>query len=304
MKLYVYPNAKKHVHDDTKIYYNTVPLSEQGIRDHCTIVSPEEADYFYMGQIPNDQYQNFKKSDFEYFDGNEDKHICDIEGEGGMQIPNWLHNCIITTMGPLKIYSDIKYLFARPTFSHLLLDIIDNQNEQYEFPRKKSFGFRGYLNHIVRAMMVHALHHSDLDKNLHINRTWSGPSEIGSKVQKDYIDTMLQSSISLCPRGSGIDSVRLLESCYYNRVPILISDYDYFLVGEDTYDTSFVYRICKEDNSPEYIKECLQEINNIPHKLLEQRAEKAKRYFDDVIREYFKDPTEYFLKWLKNKNEN
>ena len=32
-------------------YYNLVPLSTKGIEDHCEIVSFEEAEYYYMGQV-------------------------------------------------------------------------------------------------------------------------------------------------------------------------------------------------------------------------------------------------------------
>ena len=302
LKLYVYPQALPHVHDDVEIYFNTVPMSKKGIEDHFELSSLQEADFFYMGQIPNDKFLNFKKTDFAYFEGNEDRHICDIEGEGGLPIPTWLHDCVITTMGPIKKYSNIKRLFARPTFSYLLLDIIKNRNEEFDFPGKASFGFRGFLNHRVRAMMLHALHHSDFEKELHINRSWSGPSQVGSQVQEDFIKTMLTNSLSLCPRGSGIDSVRLLETCYFNRVPILLSDEDYFLVGEDHYDTSFVYRICGNHLTPEDVKEQLGTIYNTDSAILEDRANKAKKYFDEVIRVYFDDPTAYFIKWLKNEN--
>ena len=58
-----------------------------------------------------------------------------------MPIPSWLHNSVITTMGPLKKYSNIKFLFSRPTFSHMLLDIIRHRDEQHPFPKEKSFGF-------------------------------------------------------------------------------------------------------------------------------------------------------------------
>jgi hypothetical protein len=302
IKLYIYPQALSHVHDDVEIYFNTVPLSKKGIDDHFVITSPDDADYFYMGQIPNDKFINFKKSNFSYFEGNEERHICDVEGEGGMPIPSWLHNSIITTMGPLKKYSNIKRLFTRPTFSYLLLDIIKNRDEKFDFPKEKSFGFRGFLNHRTRAMMLHAIHHSEFEKEIHVNRKWSGPSEVGSSVQQDFIKTMLSNSLSLCPRGSGIDSVRLLEACYYNRVPILISDEDYFLVGEDHYDTSFVFRICGHDLNPDIVRERLQEIYDMPADELEDRANKAKKYFDEVVRTYFDDPTAYFIKWLKNEN--
>ena len=300
MKLFVYDNAKPHVHDNMAAYVNTVPLSKIGIEQHFEITKiPTEADYFYMGQIANETFTMIGPQQFEFYKEHKDRHICDIEGEGGMPIPNWLHDAILTTMGPLKIYSNIKKLFARPTFSHLLVDIIKNRNEKFELPTQKSFGFRGFLNHRMRAMTVHSLHNSDFEKELHINRVWNGPSDIGGKVQNDYIQTMSNNLLSLCPRGSGIDSVRLIETCYYNRVPILISDYDYYLVGETSSELDFVYRITGHDLTPDKITEQLQKIYDTPIDELHDRANAARKYFDTTIRKYFNDPTKYFLEWLE-----
>ena len=30
-------------------YYNTTPLGEQGIKDHCITTSPDDCDYFLYG---------------------------------------------------------------------------------------------------------------------------------------------------------------------------------------------------------------------------------------------------------------
>lgn len=301
MKLFVYENAKPHVHDTMVEYINTVPLSNKGIDTHFKITKdPTQADYFYMGQIANETFPMVGPHQYEYFQEYKDKHICDVEGEGGMPIPDWLHGVIITTMGPLKIYSNIEKLFARPTFSHLLVDIIKNRSENFEFPVDKSFGFRGFLNHRMRAMTVHSLHNSNFNKELHINRSWSGPSQVGGKVQNEYIQTMTNNLLSLCPRGSGIDSVRLIETCYYKRVPILISDHDYYLVGENNADLDFVYRITGFDLTPDKITEQLQQIYDTPISELHDRATAARNYFDNTIREYFNDPTLYFLEWLKD----
>ena len=309
IKLYVYPNANPHDHDSTQHCVNTVPLSRMGIEKHCDLVSPQEAEYFYMGQLNNDRGDLLRAhpSHYKYFVGNESKHICDIEGEGGFEssnrpaIPSWLHKSVITPMGPLKTYSNIEFLFTRPTFSQLLMHIVGSESETFEFPNEVSFGLRAYLNHKVRALLVYVLHKSDFKKELHVNRVWQGLSEIGSDTQKDFIDTMLANSISLCPRGSGIDSVRLVESCYYSRVPVLISDHDYYLFAEDTYDTNFCFRICGKNMSPEFLKQELEKIYNTPHSELKQRAESAKQYFETAVREYFADPTLYFFKWLEAK---
>lgn len=309
IKLYVYPNANPHDHDSSVHCKNTIPFSSVGIDKHCVITSPEEADYFYMGQFNNDRgdLTKFSPKDFKYFYGNESKHICDIEGEGGFEasrrsaIPKWLHQSIITTMGPLKKYSNIKLLFTRPTFSHLFIDIIKNRKENFDFPKEKSFGMRAFLNHKVRAATVHALHNSDFKKEMVVNKKWQGLSPIGSQTQKDFVKTMLNNSISLCPRGSGIDSVRFFESCYYNRVPVIITDYEYYLFGEDDNDLDFCYRIHDEKINPQMIQAELKKIYETPWEELREKANQAKRYFETTVREYFEDPTLYFLNWLENK---
>ena len=311
INLYIYPNANPHDHDSSDFCEDSIPFSKKGIERHCNIVSAEKAEYFYMGQFNTDRgdLSRIKPTDFEFFQGNENKHICDIEGEGGFEasnrsaIPPWLWHSIITTMGPLKKYSHIEYLFTRPTFSRLLLDIINNRNEEFDFPKVNSLGLRAFLNHRIRAILVYVLHHGDYQKELHVNRKWEGLSVVGSNTQKEFIDTMLANNISLCPRGSGIDSVRLIESCYYNRVPVLISDHDYYMFGEDNYDTSFCYRICNTKMTPEYMKKELDKIYNTPNDILEKKANEAKVYFETIVREYFDDPTLYFLKWLEAKSE-
>ena len=136
-------------------------------------------------------------------------------------------------------------------------------------------------------------------KDIVLNRFWSGPSIVGSDIQQQYIHDMIKHPISLCPRGSGIDSVRLIETCYYTRVPVLISDHDYQMVGEDHYDTSFCFKICNVNMTTDFITNELYKIYNTPIEELRSRAILARKYFDQVIRKYFEDPTLYFLQWLK-----
>jgi hypothetical protein len=310
INLYLYPNANPHDHDTTEHCKNTIPFSKKGIEDHCVLTTPDKADYFYMGQLNNDRgdLMKFSPKDFPHFYGNESKHICDIEGEGGFEssnrhpIPEWLHDSIITTMGPLREYEKIDYLFTRPTFSHLFMDIVKNHHDSFDFPSKKSFGMRAFLNHKIRALTLYVMHNADFNKEIHINRKWEGLSHIGSDTQKEFIDTMLNNSISLCPRGSGIDSVRFFESCYYNRLPVIITDYDYLLFGEDHYDMGFVHRIHKTDMSPEHLLQELTEVYDSPWEDMRDRALLGKQYFETIVREYFEDPTAYFLKWME-KNE-
>jgi len=311
-KLFLYRNRRPHAHDKdpSGIYVNTVPMSEIGISEHFELSYPEDADYFYMGQFNNDaSIHQYSPSSFEFFEGNEHKHICDYEGEGGQEhgaggqaLVDWLKDSIITINGPLKKYKDLN-IYTRPTFSTLLIDIANNRSNAFSFPKTKSMGFKGFLNCNARHAMREALSRiSSVNMDISFNPSWSGPSQIGSSIQQDYISLMLNNMISLCPRGSGIDSVRLYETCYFTRVPVLISDYDYFMVGEDHYDTSFCYRICSETLDPDYIAEKLQEIYDEPMSELQDRANDARKYFEQVVRPYFFDPTSRFLEWLE-KNE-
>ena len=83
-KLFLYRNRRPHAHDKdpSGIYVNTVPMSEIGISEHFELSYPEDADYFYMGQFNNDaSIHQYSPSSFEFFEGNEHKHICDYEGE-------------------------------------------------------------------------------------------------------------------------------------------------------------------------------------------------------------------------------
>ena len=82
----------------------------------------------------------------------------------------------------------------------------------------------------------------------------------------------------------------------------MISDYDYFLFGEDHYDTNFCYRIYNEKMSPNFLLSELEKIYNTPISELEEKANQAKAYFETIVREYFDDPTLYFLKWLESKS--
>ena len=97
-----------------------------------------------MGQFKNDpSIQNYSTKNFEFFEGNESKHIFDYEGEGGQEhgaggeaIPEWLHDSIITANGTLKKYKDLN-IYTRPTFTNLLVDIAHNRFDDFSYSQKK-----------------------------------------------------------------------------------------------------------------------------------------------------------------------
>ncbi len=174
IKLYIYPHAKQHTHDKTDLYYNTVPLSKKGIQDHFVLSPPEKADYFYMGQLSDDIVINKEK--FEFFEGKEERHICDIEGDWFQKkIPQWLEESILTINSVKKEYveKNIK-MFIRPTFSHLFMEIIKNNLElKFNFNDNRSFGFKGLPDPLhVREKMWAACKSSQIKFDIEFN-FWS-----------------------------------------------------------------------------------------------------------------------------------
>tara|TARA_R110002020_G_C16318711_1_gene774596 strand:+ start:6547 stop:7491 length:945 start_codon:yes stop_codon:yes gene_type:complete len=300
MKIYKYPTAIPQVHDSDVNYYNVIPFSEKGLQDHCELVSnPEDADYYYMGQWSHD-YKLFNIDNFKYFSLYPEKHIIDLEGDGGFDIPSFLWNSIVTVNGPLGKYnSKIKNLFVRPTFSTLFVDMCRNREEEVQECVSKSLGFKGFINCQTRYDMFRHLENVNkevIDVELENNPVWNGPSEVGSEIQESYTEILKKHAFALCPRGSGTDSVRLLEACFYGRIPILISDEDYLLVDHKHADTSFVRRIIW-DGKTSLSKELLKVIN-VSDLTIKQDQKKAKMFFETVLKVYMEDPTKYMLEWM------
>lgn len=303
-KLYIYPAAKDHVHDHDPPYEDTVPLSKKGIQECFEVVDEEkDADYLYMGQIDNATHR-WSHYDFPFLEERPEDHICDLQGEGGVGIPFGLRNSIVTTMGPTRseVESNPK-IFPRPTFSHLFMDIVRGNRDPYQafyFPDRVSFGFKGYVNNKTRVDMMNALNGINMfSKDITATSQWHGPSKNGSSVQEEYVTVLKDNAVSFCPRGEGIDSVRFYETCYFNRVPVIIADQDFVLLGEDRFDMSFVYRVIEPELTQERMFDVMCTLHSEGVQGLQDRANQAKRYFDEVVIPYFASPTKFFLEWLK-----
>lgn len=275
-----------------------MPLSEKGISEHCELVSPEEADYFYMGQ-----YSQFHKkinlNDFEFFKGNESKHIIDIEGDwSGQQIPRKklgefisedLYPCIMTINGAEKKYQELKLrMFVRPTFSYLLMAIIRNEikPEQKKYSGQDTFFFKGVKDPFgVREEMVENFRTSSYSGNVSLNKKWQAKNNPVSENTGKYIEGLKSHTFSLCPSGAGVDSIRFFESCFYGCIPVLISDCG----------IPFENEFKEKYNQDFYIRGLPENINNYD---LPRLTENCQKYFNEFIRPYFADPTLTFLNWL------
>jgi hypothetical protein len=196
LKLFVYPIARPHVHDDESIhhingvsqYINTVPMSKKGIQDYFELTNPYEADYFYMGQI-SDGARIPDEDEFTFLKGNEDRHICDIEGDWiNKTLPQYLKKCILTINGARKEYYGVN-MFVRPTFSFLLADLARNKpKHNFEFKNNLCFGFKGFPDpYGVRFKMRNALFKSQLKSQIIFNQQWMAQNHPDSQETKQYI---------------------------------------------------------------------------------------------------------------------
>ena len=306
IKLYIYPQAAPHAHDQEEIYKNTIPFSAHGIKEHCEIVSPTEAEYFYMGQF-SDSVKIPDPSTFQFLKNNEKRHICDIEGDWLRKtIPTWLEKCTLTMNGVRSGYVERNVsIFTRPTFSYLLMDIIRNKKVvPYTFNDNLSFGFKGFPDPLgVRYKMLEAckLSEHQIKYDISFNNKWEARASLKSRVVADYCKLLLNNTFSLCPRGSGVDSVRFFESCFFSRIPVVISDcqlfgYDYHLKNP------FYFQINPNLSVEEMSKE-IQAIQQTPEDVLKEMSHNAKTFFEEYVRKYFQDPTISFIKWKQGEKQ-
>lgn len=307
-KLYIYPVARGHVQDneafhrlgDKPQYVNTIPLSLKGIKDHFEVVPPNEAEYFYMGQF-SEFYKDIDISEFTYFEGKESKHIADIEGDWkDKERPEWINKCLITINGAKSEYKDLK-MFVRPTFSFLLMDLVKNwPGVSVPFNSNLKFGFKGTPDSRgTRKRLKTIIENSNLKSEIILNDKWMASNHPTDQNTISYIKLLLNNTFSLCPHGAGADSVRFYETCFFSRIPIIVSNI--FIPFQDEFTDPFYFKIDPNLSDEEILRK-LNEIKNTDLGLLKEMSYNARKYFDVCLKPYFEDPTLSFIKWLE-KNE-
>ena len=298
LKLYIYPNAREHVQDNLEEKHaNTVPFSKKGIKEHCEVVSADEAEYFYMGQV-SCGLRFPDKEEFEYFEGNEERHIIDFEGDWfHKSIPDWLKKSLISVTGVKLDYAGIN-IFPRIPLSNLLLDIIRNNKEvKHTFEPNKRFGFKGFPDpRGIRFKAAKAVVLSGVEKDIKFNDAWQAKASTSSKVVWDYCKTILRNTFGLCPSGTGVDSIRFFEVCYFSRIPVVVSDS--FTMGHEINKTEPFYFQISPSTSIEEMSEEIKKIEATPLKELQEMSYNAKKFFEHNIRGFFEDPTLRFIEWL------
>jgi hypothetical protein len=301
LTLYLYDNARPHIHDSIPAYVNCVPLSKQGIAKHFTLTqNPDEADYFYQGQLDDSVAHDahYFRDKFSFFERYKEKHICDIEGDWpNLSVPKWLDGSIITINGFAKQdLGRFAKAFVRPTFSSLLVWLGKNGVKPPAPAEQHGFGFKGLMDpHGLRHKMATAFQLcQEIPFDIAFNTHWNGPTPIDSPVVQFYAERLRKYSLGLCPRGNGKDSVRFFETCAYGRVPVVIGSN--ILFGEGYANLDFVEYV--DENLP--IGKMARKFADIwernPPDVAFEKGVAAYNYFNNYVVDYFKDPTAYFIK--------
>ena len=285
MKIFVYDEAVYPVHDKDPVYYGVIPFSRYVIKDNLTN-DPDEADLFYCGQF-NDTDAIFIPKYKDY-----GPHICDIEGDWFRKyLPDSFFQTFICSMNSVKgEYSQyLNRIFIRPTFSKLLLKLI-KQEPIYRPNYNRQFSFMGFPDPLgIRTTLCSLYKDSG---NIVLTDKWNGASD-DADVHHRYIDNMLSGTFSLCPRGTGVDSVRFLESCFFGRIPIVVSDGINF--GHD-YDKPFYLHVYP--SQIEMVKSRIEDMSMID---ISEYSRNAISFFNNHVLAYFSDPTSSFLRWYNER---
>ena len=281
-------NAPLPVHDLDKLYENTVPFCNKGFSELREFYG--HLDINYIGQY-NDQAQ-IDLSKFLV-----PNKVVDIEGDWGYRNldEKVLSNCICIMNGVKYNYRNyLNHIFVRPTFSKNLMKLV--KKKAVYIPshyRKATFvGFQDPFG--IRKRMGELLGESS---NFDIQYTdrWKGSSNNESD-HAEFERSILSGSFVLCPRGTGVDSVRFLESCAYGRIPIVISDNICF--GHD-FDLPFYFQFSSMniDSAIEINKI----VSSTPQYIIDQYSKNAVEFFNSYVLDYFDNPTKFFLQWyIKN----
>lgn len=296
IKLYLYPQAIPHLHDAIPEYRNSVPFSQDGIAQHCELVDPKDAEFFYCGQFSDKDSWLLHSSRFEYFDTRPRDHVFDIEGDwADMSIPGWLDRSILTAMNAEPNHRNGNVM-VRPGCSMLLMDLLKRDLE-YVPHKKNGFYFRGQRIG-RRDYLREALILANVPHFFEYNNRWNAPTPVSEPIVQQYEQEMLEWSWALCPSGNGHGmTMRWFEACALGRPSVVIADN---LLFADHCTIGFSGKI--SSNTPvEQLARYLAVINEMPDSDVTHCGQRAFSFYQTQIKTYFKDPTLYFLAWAESR---
>ncbi len=298
LKLYIYPQIHHH---NCPIQEYEVPFSDRGIAEHCELVGPTEADFFYCGQFENTNRWLLDSRRFEYFVGNEHRHIFDLESDLDDKIQPWIplefRQSIFTAMNALPEHRDWNVM-VRPGFSRLLVDLVKREPQPWKPPIRTGFYFRGQRDpHGLREKVRQALILADVPHDFTFTDRWNAPTAAHDPIVRSFERETLEWSHSLCPGGTGMSmTCRYFEVMAFGRVPVVIAKN--YLFGERCGELSSWLSQLGPDTSVEQLARWLQwSLEKVPT----EHGKTFREFFDYHTKVYFADPTLYFIEWMQSR---
>ncbi len=279
------------MHDQIEGYENSVPFSEAGIAKWCDLVGPDHAELFYCGQFQDSERFLLNPNRFELLAKYPTRHVFDIEGDLGLcgfDVPPAFHSSIFTAMNAEPNYRNWNVM-VRPGCSMLLKDLLANPRQVKPLHEaKQGFYFRGQRDPKgLREKVKNALARADVPCFFEYMDTWNAPTPADSPIVERYEAEMTSWTCALCPAGWGDATQRFLEAVLLGRVPVVIGD---GLLFGDRY---------------------VQELRMSTSATVEQLARWFRRIYEapffpnsayaQEIKNYFADPTAYFLLWMRRR---
>lgn len=292
LRLYTVPGAKPFTHDYITEYYGTVPFSQHDRRHFTVVQNPADADLVNLGQFDTDNCDDSSL----YNAYGEYRLFAFIEGDyERQQVPDWLGKVFTCSSVGLS-YMDNWSVVLRPPMSRLLVQLATNPPE-YRPAKESAFYFQGLPDpHGVRSKVYRAISQLHVPAYVVLNQRWGGTAMLESPTVQHYQQRMQQCSFALCPAGAGQATSRFYEICSFGRVPILISDTK--VMGEEFgYPTEFVYRLDPKSDISEMMKHFV-DIWQMSLEEVEWRSYCSWKYFQDIIKIYFNNPTQYFVEHI------
>lgn len=299
LRVFIYDHAPPHLHDAEKAYFDCTPFSKAGIERWCEIVEPQDAQFFLCGQYHDKDAWLLHPNRFDYFAENSERHIFDIEGDWPqMEVPAWLAGSPISVVNlPWPGREKFRFAYTRPTFSKLFVQLAKFESSEFAPLKYRKMAFRGQRDmYGVREKVHDAVRNSGVESEFSFTDQWHGPTDTANPIVAEYRQFMLDHAFSLCIAGTGHTTARFFETCCFGRVPIVINDKAIF--AEEHYDTSFAFHL-PTTLGVEDMAEQLGKIFAIPDTEMLDRCAAARAYFNGPVREYFKDPTLYFLRQMR-----
>lgn len=152
-----------------------------------------------------------------------------------------------------------------------------NYDEKYiKQNKKRLFSFIGSSKtHKIRKEIIEVYPENCYDSN----EVWGLDKKIIKENFKEkYIELLGDSTFSLCPRGTGVSSVRLFESMAMNSIPVIIAD---------GYKKPFREFIDWDKFSIQILEKDINKINDILKSIPEKEIKNKQKFLKSIYNTYF-----------------